>query len=139
MKERCLKHDHKSFPHYGGRGIKVCDRWMRFENFFTDMGRRPTGKQLDRINCNGNYEASNCRWVTPRENSNNRRNTPFILIDGIRDTRGNHSRRHGISIGRLMYISRWSGKANIQLDETVGIPLSWLEETATFYSIRKSK
>lgn len=73
MLERCNNPKSTPYKYYGGRGIKVCDRWSKFENFLEDMGERPEGKTLDRINNDGNYEKSNCRWVTHKENCNNRR------------------------------------------------------------------
>lgn len=62
-----------SYPQYGGRGIKVCDRWQRFENFLADMGVRPEGKTLDRIDTDGNYEPGNCKWSTASEQQQNKR------------------------------------------------------------------
>jgi len=61
-----------TYKSYWGRGIKVCERWLKFENFLEDMGLRPEGYVIDRIDGNGNYELSNCRWVTPEENRKNR-------------------------------------------------------------------
>lgn len=73
MKQRCFYIKHKYYFNYGGRGITVCERWMNFSNFLEDMGERPKGTTLDRINPNGNYEPSNCRWATIEEQIKNRR------------------------------------------------------------------
>ncbi len=71
---RCNKSSHKSFQYYGGKGVKVCDEWRRFENFLRDMGVRPIGTTIDRINSDGNYEPGNCQWATPKDQANNRSN-----------------------------------------------------------------
>ena len=71
MKARC-KPAHKSFRWYGAKGVNVCERWQQFERFLEDMGKRPEGMSLDRINGDGDYEPSNCRWATPPEQTGNR-------------------------------------------------------------------
>lgn len=67
MKQRCNNPKNKDYKHYGARGIKVCPRWNLYLNFYEDMGEKPEGLTLDRIDNNGNYELSNCRWVTQKE------------------------------------------------------------------------
>lgn len=71
MKERCNNPNYQYYHRYGGRGIIVCDQWNVFENFYKDMGDKPEGLQLDRIDNDGNYCKENCKWSTPKENSNN--------------------------------------------------------------------
>ncbi len=82
MKARCNCPTAPNYARYGGRGIKVCARWAKFENFLADMGFRPAGKTLDRINVNGPYSPENCRWATPKEQQRNARTTRFITFEG---------------------------------------------------------
>lgn len=73
MKYRCFTKSCKKYPDYGGRGITVCERWLNFKNFLEDMGEKPAGLSIDRINNDGNYEPGNCRWATSKEQVANQR------------------------------------------------------------------
>ena len=110
MKQRCLNPNCPRFKDYGGRGIKVTERWQDFANFLADMGERPPGKTLDRINNDGNYEPENCRWATPKEQIQNRRDQKnqyfFIAMDsqGTMITSNNQNefaRQYGLDVSHI--------------------------------------
>jgi hypothetical protein len=105
MKERCLNGARGDYKRYGGRGIRVCDRWLHsFEAFLADMGDRPSPRHsLDRKDPNGHYEPSNCRWATAVEQARNRRANQTITHGGETLTVAEWSERTGIKAPRLYW------------------------------------
>jgi hypothetical protein len=94
---------------YGGRGISVCERWQSFECFYADMGERPAGTTLDRIDPDGNYEPDNCRWATPKQQNRNRRRTVFLSANGRRQSLSAWAEELGFSHITLYkrYVAGW--------------------------------
>ena len=82
MKARCNNSRDTVFKNYGGKGISVCERWLKFENFLADMGERPSGMSLDRIDNSGNYEPGNCRWATDLTQAFNQSHTTRVTFGG---------------------------------------------------------
>lgn len=98
IKQRCENPKYKHYGNYGGRGIRMCERWHDFRNFLKDMGRRPSPwHTIERKNNDGDYEPGNCEWATRKTNQRNRRNTLFIEIDGVRRPVTEWSEISGIS------------------------------------------
>lgn len=85
MMERCRNPEHQHFKHYGGRGIRVCERWQKFENFVEDMGEPPKGYTLDRINVDEGYRPDNCRWVDGSTQAKNKRSRTAVALAGLSD------------------------------------------------------
>lgn len=102
MWSRCTNPIVDRYPNYGGRGISVCDRWEKFQNFFEDMGRRPSPKHsIGRIDNDGNYEPNNCRWETPEQQASNTSNNRHVDFDGRKMTISACERHLGIPPGTL--------------------------------------
>lgn len=124
MKDRCYRKKNRAYHNYGGRGITVCDRWMDkekgFENFYEDMGPRPSkDHSIDRINNDRNYDKQNCRWATQKQQANNKGNNRIIEFDGIKYTVSEfselHDMSHSVVLDRLD--SNWS------IEEIINTPV----------------
>lgn len=104
LKARCYDENHIGYPNYGGRGIKVCERWKKsFVYFLLDMGKAPTPKHsIDRIDNNGNYEPANCRWATHQEQQNNRRDSKIVVVNGQSKTLA-----QWCAISNIKYSTAW--------------------------------
>ena len=107
MFDRCYHVSNKRFNDYGGRGIKVCEQWhgeKGFENFIADIGLRlEKSLSLDRINVNGNYEPSNCRWATAYEQAKNKRNNVYITINGKTETATYFANKYNVNLATLCF------------------------------------
>jgi hypothetical protein len=99
MKQRCLNPNSDRWYTHGARGIRVCDRWLSFENFLEDMGDKPDGLSLERINVNGDYEPNNCKWATRSEQQRNRRDTIIITYEGVTKPLAEWVEIYGITYG----------------------------------------
>lgn len=124
MIQRCTNPNFKQYKDYGGRGITVCERWNKFENFLEDMEEAPKGLQLDRINNNKEYYKENCRWATKKQQH--------------RNTRKNHLETYD---GKIQCIAAWAEKFNINtstLISRINI-LGWSIKKALTTPVRKCK
>lgn len=103
MLQRCNYPGDQAYPDYGARGIVVCEPWRAYEHFIADMGDRPPGCSLDRIDVNGPYSPSNCRWATPMQQANNRRNNRTITYAGRTQTTSEWAREAGVSKSGMLH------------------------------------
>lgn len=118
MLSRCRNPNHKAFQNYGGRGISVCARWASYAPFAADMGERPAGGMIDRIDNDGPYSPDNCRWATRKEQNSNRRNCIYLDDDGERVTLREYCRRHDLryrAIAKRIRSRNWPVEIAVQL------------------------
>lgn len=95
--QRCTNPKVANYEYYGGRGIKMCERWADYENFLADMGECPDGLTIDRIDVNGDYEPGNCRWVSMAVQGNNKRNNVNLTLNGVTMTQMQWAKHLGVS------------------------------------------
>lgn len=107
MKQRCQYEKAPDYARYGGRGITVCDSWQSFEGFVKDMGQRPSGMQLDRIDNDQGYFKENCRWVTKQQNARNRSSNVLVTVGGVTKTATEWGEEMGL--GALVMDRVWRG------------------------------
>lgn len=122
LRSRCRNPKDHAFHNYGGRGIKVCERWESFENFLADMGPRPSPKHsIDRIDVNGDYCPENCRWATRQEQNSNRRDCHYLTHNGETLTVYEWARRTGLSDGAIRYRMKqgWSVAKTLTTPATI--------------------
>ncbi|HQW57347.1 MAG TPA: helix-turn-helix transcriptional regulator [Gammaproteobacteria bacterium] len=138
MMARCHNPKNKAFCRYGQRGISVCLSWHNFANFLKDMGEPPIGLTLERLNNDGNYEPSNCRWVSMKSQMNNRRSNHYITFEGRTQTRqqwideinipkstfANRLKR-GWSIQKILHTSIRGQGFKLRLTEVLAIKKFW--------------
>lgn len=111
MIERCTREDSVGWEDYGAKGITVCDEWFDFQSFFRDMGERPDGKTLDRIDPSMGYNKQNCQWATVRDQAINKSGIPYHTFAGLSLSFGEWSELIGIErrvFVRRFYQSKWS-------------------------------
>lgn len=129
MINRCYNPHVKFYESYGGRGIRVCKRWHNFQNFFADMGHRPGGLTLERVDNDRGYSKANCVWATRTQQARNQRNKKRVRANGKLQTLSEWSEETGLSVGtiwRRIYVMGWPRKKAVTYTRTkyrrAGIP-----------------
>jgi hypothetical protein len=105
---RCRNPTVKSYKYYGARGITICDRWLKFDNFFEDMGHAPPGCSIERIDNDGPYSPRNCRWATRQEQAQNKSNSRLLTHGGRTQTMAEWARELGVNPSAILYrLKKW--------------------------------
>lgn len=116
MRQRCYNPNNAKYFRYGGRGIEVCESWIKFENFYKDMGLCPPGLTLERKDNDGGYTKDNCIWATKKEQSRNTRRNVWVMINGVKTTVAHAAEQFGLNYNTAQYrIAR-----GIPLDKPLG-------------------
>jgi len=140
MKDRCYNARNKRYYRYGGRGITVCNRWLEsFDNFISDIGRRPSNEHsIDRTDNNGNYAPANVKWSTREEQCNNRRTNTYITIHGVTKSVSQWSRHYGVN-KRTLAMRIQNGWSHERAITTPVEKRLWVRSPANRYSEETKK
>jgi hypothetical protein len=126
--DRCRNPRHKQFKDYGGRGITVCERWKKFENFLEDMGRKPFPRAtIDRIDNNKGYSPVNCRWATFTQQNRNRRSTRYLTYNGETRCMKEWAEEYGINYGTF----KWRIYQGWSMKRALGLGLSSVDRAVS--------
>ncbi len=129
MRQRCSNSNHRQFADYGGRGVAVCERWQTFASFAADMGERPEGLSLDRVDNLKGYGPDNCRWATRQEQNSNRRNCIIVDCGGEKVTLKEACRRLGLRYRPVVKRIQDRGwPVDLALSTPVGVPTHFLSK-----------
>lgn len=122
MRDRCSNPRNASYKDYGARGITVCERWESFDNFMADMGIKPAGMSIERIENDGNYAPGNCIWADKRVQANNRRSSKIIKYKGAEYTMSELAAKFDIRLGTLWHRlkSGWDIEDALHTDVVIG-------------------
>lgn len=118
IKDRCRNPRSPDYLRYGGRGIAICERWLDFSKFLADMGERPSGTTIDRIDSEGDYEPENCRWATKKQQGRNRRNNRMLTHNGDTLCLSEWAKRLGVAVN----VIRWRLASGWTVAESLTTP-----------------
>ncbi len=140
MRTRCFAVDAINYCDYGGRGIKICKRWNVYRNFISDMGKRPSKRHsLDRIDNDGDYKPSNCRWAIPKIQAYNRRTTVWIVTDKKKYTTKDFCKFMGFDLKHLYFLRKKRGLSGQQIIDLYKIRPYKKRQSLRFIKLLKNK